>query len=141
MSWALLFAIAFFLQVAPRLSFRLFSRRRSSPQPRWYNVLLCSSRHCGITSRGWLRDAHSIVRDGTSVIPVTALDDPNLSHSLNLGVLPLTGPVVIVRMAAASGPLAPPQVTVLRVFASREEPSPFCTRRTLDPYSRVLREM
>ena len=105
-------------------------------QPRSFSILLRCKRQCGITGHGCLRDAHS-------VIPVTALDDLNLCHSRNLGcslvvlgrvtwlaVLPLTGPVTV-RMVAASGPSSTPSNRSSCV-ASREEPSPSCTRRTLD---------
>ena len=115
------------------------------PQPRSYSILLRCKRQCGITGRGCLLDAHSLVRNGTSVICVTTLDDLNLCFSRNLGcslgvlgritwltVSPLTGPVIVVRMAAANGPLAPPTNNCSSCVASREEPSPCCTRRTLD---------
>ena len=122
------------------------------PQPRPCSVLLRCQRHCGITGRRCLRNAHSIVPNGMSVISVTALDDLNLCYSRNLGcllvvlcqitslaVLPLTGLVITVRMVAASGPLTPPPATVLRVLLRGRSPVPVVLGGRLTIVTRVAR--
>ena len=103
-SWALLFASAFFFFSGTEAALSVVQQVMKFPEPRSYSVLLRCQRHCRITGRGCLRDAHSSVRNGKSVIPVTPLDDLNLCYSRNLGrslvvlgrvawlaVLPLTG--------------------------------------------------
>ena len=115
----------------------MFCKRWSFSQPRPNSVLLRCQSRCRITGRGCELDAYSIVRDGTSLISVTALDDLNFFNSRNLGrsllvlgrvawlaVSPLTGPVITTRMVAASGPLAPPRITVLRVLNRGKRPVP-----------------
>ena len=124
MSYALSFASAFFLQVALRLPFRLFNRRWSSPNL----VLKASSMGCTIVS-------------GSSLMLVAVIHSFDLCHNHSLGnsfiffrrttglvVLPLTGPVIVVRGVEASAPLSPPRVTVLCEMLRGWSPVPVVPR-------------
>ena len=87
MSWALFFASAIFFAGSTETSLSIVQQAMEFSQLRSYRVLLHWQRHCRFTGRGCLRDAHRIVRNSTSVILVTALEDFNFCDSQNLGCL------------------------------------------------------
>ena len=109
MSQALLFASAFFLQVALRLPFLLFSKRWRSPVAR--------------------ASAESQVVDAC-VTPAASSVTARPWFLLRLSTTSTS--VIIVGTVAASDPLAPPRNNCSSCVASREEPNPCYTRRTLD---------